>query len=53
MKQLSLALVLMAVATAPLSAELKYTMHMEMKKSEAAPAQRPNPLLGMMADADS
>jgi hypothetical protein len=50
MKQISLALALMALATAPLRAELKYTVHMEMKKSEAAPAQRPNPLLGMMAD---
>lgn len=50
MKQTCLALCFVALVSARPSAELKYTTHMEMKKSEAAPAQRPNPLLGMMAD---
>jgi hypothetical protein len=43
------ALVLVAVASAPLRAELKYTMRMEMKKSDTAPAPA-NPMLAMMGE---
>src|SRR5580765_3761839 len=50
MMRLALAFCFVAIVSAPLSAELKYTMHMELKKSEAAPAQPANPLLGMLAD---
>lgn len=51
MKRMFVALGLVAVVSARLSAELKYTMHMELKKSEAAPAQATNPMLSMMGDA--
>lgn len=51
MKSMSVALCLLTVASVRLSAELKYTMHMEAKKSETAPVQAPNPLLSMMGDA--
>ena len=51
MNKIFVALCLVAVASARLGAELKYTMHMELKKSEAPPVQVPNPLLGMMGDA--
>jgi len=50
MRRLSVALCLVAMVSAKLSAELKYTMHMELKKSDAAPAQPANPMLGMLAD---
>ena len=49
MKKMFAALCLMAVISAPLRAELKYTTHMEIKKSDAPPAGL-NPRIGMMAD---
>ena len=49
--RLALALCIVAIVSARLSAELKYTMHLEAKKSEAPQAQAPNPVLGMMGDA--
>ena len=49
MKQVFVALGLVALVSARVSAELKFTVHMEMKKSEAAPPAA-NPLLGMMGD---
>jgi hypothetical protein len=45
------ALCLVAVVSARTSAELKYTMHMELKKSETPPAQPVNPILSMFGDA--
>jgi hypothetical protein len=51
MKTMVLALGLMSLVSAPLSADLKYTTHMEIKKSAAAPAQPTNPMIGMMGDA--
>jgi hypothetical protein len=51
MKRMFVALGLVALVSARLSAELKYTMHMEMKKGDPAAAQGNNPLLGMMGDA--
>lgn len=51
MKPLIGALCLVALVSARADADLKYTMHMEIKKTEAAPAQGPNALLGMMGDA--
>ena len=50
MKQVFVALCLVGLVSVRLGAELKYTMHMEMKKSEVAPAPAANPLLGMMGD---
>lgn len=50
MKQVFVALCLVALVSARVSAELKMTVHMEMKKSEAAPTAATNPLLGMMGD---
>jgi hypothetical protein len=50
MKQVFVALCLVALVSTRLSAELKYTMHMEMKKSDTAPAPGANPLLGMFSD---
>lgn len=49
--RLALALCFVAVVSTRLSAELKYTMHMELQKLEAAPAQAPNPVLSMMGNA--
>lgn len=49
--RLALALCFVGLVSARLSAELKYTMHMELKKSEAAPVQPAHPMLGMMGDA--
>ena len=43
------AVFLVTLVSAPLRAELKYTMRMEMKKSDAAPAA-PNPMLAMMSE---
>ena len=50
MKNLFAALVVVAIVSTPLRAELKYTTHMEIKKS-AAPAQPTNPMIGIMGDA--
>ena len=50
MKQVFVALCVVALVSARVSAELKYTMHMEMKKLEAAPAPAANPLVGMVGD---
>ncbi len=49
MRKLFVALCWMAMIAAPLRAELKYTTHLEVKKSEAPPAGM-NPMIGMMAD---
>src|SRR5882672_2465208 len=49
-KKLLATLVIGASFCAPLHAELKYTMHMEIKKT-AAPAQPVNPMIGIMGDA--
>jgi hypothetical protein len=51
MRRLLTALCLAAAITAPLRAELKYTMRMEMKKSDAPAAAPANPMLGMMGEA--
>jgi len=51
MKKMVLALGLMLLVSAPLSAELKYTTHMEVKKSTAAAGQPANPMIGMMSEA--
>jgi hypothetical protein len=49
MKRMFVALCLVALVSVRVSAELKYTMHMEMKKADAA--QGSNPMLGMMGEA--
>jgi len=49
MRKALTALVLVAVASAPLRAELKYTMRMEMKKSDTAPAPA-NQMVAMMGE---
>ena len=49
MKKMFVALCWMALISAPLRGELKYTTHMEVKKSGAPPAGM-NPMMGMMAD---
>jgi uncharacterized protein DUF4412 len=46
-----LAICLSAAATVPLSADLKYTTHMQIEKAATATDQPVNPMLGMMADA--
>ena len=51
MKRMFVALCLVTLVSARLSAELKYTMHMEVKKLDAASAQGSSPMLGMMGDA--
>jgi len=51
MKRIFVALCLVTVVSARLSADLKYTMHMEVKKADAAAAQGSNPMIGMMGDA--
>jgi hypothetical protein len=51
MKNIVLAMCFASVATVPLSADLKYTMHMEVKKAEKASQQPANPMIGMLADA--
>jgi hypothetical protein len=51
MKRMFVALCLLTLVSARLSAELKYTMHIEVKKTEAAPAQGGSPILAMMGDA--
>ena len=50
MKRMFVSLCLMAMLTPRLSAELKYTMHMEIRKVEGAPAQAVNPMIGIMSD---
>jgi Domain of unknown function (DUF4412) len=49
MRKALTALILIAVASAPLRAELKYTMRMEMKKSDTAAAPA-NPMVAMMGE---
>src|SRR4029453_5954134 len=49
MRKTLTALVLVAVASAPLRAELKYTMRMEMKKSDTASVPA-NPMVAMMGE---
>jgi Domain of unknown function (DUF4412) len=49
MRRALTALFLVALVSAPLRAELKYTMRMEMKKSDTAAAPV-NPMLGMMGE---
>jgi hypothetical protein len=49
MKKALTALFLVGLVSAPLRAELKYTMRMEMKKSDTAGAPV-NPMLGMMGE---
>jgi len=49
-KKLLATLVIAASLCAPLRADLKYTTHMETKKT-AAPAQPMNPMIGIMGDA--
>jgi hypothetical protein len=44
------AFVIVAIISTPLRAELKYTTHLEVKKT-AAPAQPMNPMIGIMGDA--
>jgi hypothetical protein len=51
MKSLIAALCFVAFASARANAELKYTMHMEIKKTDAAPPQGANAVVGMMGDA--
>jgi hypothetical protein len=51
MKPVIAALCFAALVPARANAELKYTMHMEIKKMDAAAPQGPNALLGMMGDA--
>src|SRR5689334_17828357 len=49
-KNVLLALVIGASISVPLQAELKYTQHMEVKKTDAPP-QPVNPMIGIMGDA--
>jgi hypothetical protein len=49
-KRLIVAVLLVVCVSAPLSAELKYTLHLEMKKSESATPPA-NPMLAMMGEA--
>lgn len=51
MRNVLLALCLVAACSASLRADLKYTTHMEIKKSDAAPAAPGNPMIAMMGDA--
>jgi len=51
MKRIAIALCLVASISAHLSAELKYTVHMETNKPEGKSAAPANPLLGMMGEA--
>lgn len=46
-----LALCLVCLASARVSAELKYTLRTDVVKGEAAPAPPPNPMVAMMGDA--
>src|SRR4051812_7116678 len=51
MKNLLVGGCLAALITVPLSADLKYTAHMQFEKSVTSTEKSPNPMLGMMADA--
>ncbi len=51
MHKLIVAICLSSVVTVPLSADLKYTQHMQVQKSGTATEQPANPMIGMMADA--
>ena len=51
MKRILVALCLVTLVSARLSAELKYMLHMEVKKTDAPAAQGSNPMIGMMGDA--
>ncbi len=51
MRKQVIAVVLSTVVTVPLSADLKYTTHMQIEKAATATDQPVNPMLGMMADA--
>jgi len=51
MKKLVIALFISGALNVPLSADLRYTTHMQIEKSAAASDQPVNPMLGMMADA--
>jgi len=50
MRRALTALCLVAVVSAPLRAELKYTLRMDMKKSDAPAAAPANPMLAMMGE---
>jgi hypothetical protein len=50
MKNLLLGACVAALVTVPLSADLKYTTHMQIEKSATSTGKPPNPVLGMMAD---
>jgi len=50
MKKVLVALCLAASVSATLRAELKYTVHMEVKKAEVPAGQPANPLIAMMGD---
>ena len=51
MTKFYMAMCLSAAMTVPLSADLKYTQHMQIGKAATATDQPVNPMLGMMADA--
>src|SRR5436190_8183234 len=51
MKNVLLGACLAVLVTVPLSADLKYTAHMQVQKSATAPEKPGNPMIGMMADA--
>ncbi len=51
MKTQVIAILMSATLTVPLSADLKYTTHMQIEKAATATDQPVNPMLGMMADA--
>lgn len=48
--RIAAALLLVAGASAPLAAELKYTMHMDVRKSEAPAPAATNPMIKMIGD---
>jgi hypothetical protein len=50
MKKVLVALCLVASVSVPLRADLKYTLHVEVKKTEAPKGQPVNPMIAMMGD---
>lgn len=50
MKKVFVALCLVGSASASLHADLKYKLHIEIKKTEAPPSQPLNPMIAMMGD---
>jgi hypothetical protein len=50
MKKVFVALCLIAAVSVPLRADLKYTVHIEMKKVEAPAGQPVNPMIAMMGE---